>query len=317
MKRVIALLLLCALLLVGCGGQEQPEQTTPVDNAPENSTSEPVAQEVNTDDMAFMKLAIHNIYYLDMDARAADIADLHDKIDADVLLLQEVSKGWIPYINEYMETRGYSYYAYGRYGGEFNDKDLDGGDAFSPILWKTDKFDVVDQGHFWLSMTPDVVRSASWLDGTVSDFPRCNCWVILRDKQTGREIVVTSVHFDAYDDLVKLYSGDLLMQKMYQIAQGRPVIAGGDFNLPIEHMAYLHIAESNYLFDMRHQAVQSCTEGSWNDFNQKPDDDLGMGDHIFMTENVKAMVYDVFIEESYYDGKAISDHYPIVSEFYY
>ncbi len=319
MKRVIALLLLLALLLVGCA-EGQPQNTTPsaepnADNVPAESTLP--EETLNVEDMASMRLAIHNVYYLDMDARAADIADLHDNIDADVLLLQEVSMGWIPYINEYMQTRGYSYYAYGRYGGEFNDPDLTTGDAFSPILWKTDKFDVVDQGHFWLSMTPDVVRSASWQDGTVSDFPRCNCWVILKDKATGREIVVTSVHFDAYSDLVKLYSADLLMQKMYQIAEGRPVIAGGDFNLPVEHSAYLHLAESDYFFDMRHQAVDSATEGSWNNFGKNPDDALGYGDHIFMTSNVVAMKYDVWIEESYYDGKAISDHYPIVSDFYY
>ena len=106
------------------------------------------------------------------------------------------------------------------------------------------------------------------------------------------------------------------MQKLTEIRGDRPAIAGGDWNLPITDPAYTWISTGGYP-DMRHQAEQTTDEGTWNNFGKNPDDDLGYGDHVFMSPDIDAKVYDVWIEESYYDGKAISDHYPIVVEFYY
>lgn len=320
MKRILALILLMTLLLSACGAPADGETeatggSTPVEtDATEASDAADAA--LSTDDMAYMKVMVYNIYYQDIDARAANVTNLLNQVDADVLLLQEVSVGWIPYLQEFMADYGYSYYAYGRYGAEFSDETMDSGDAFTPILWKTDKYDLVESGHFWLSSTPDVVRSARWIDGTVSNFPRCNCWVILRDKETSREILLTAVHLDAYNTTVKYYSTDLIIQKMTELRGDRPAIAGGDWNLPIDDPAYGLIANSDYP-DMRHQAEQTTDEGTWNAFGANPDDDLGYGDHVFLSTNTVAKVYDVLIEESKIDGVAISDHYPIVVEFYY
>lgn len=317
MRKILTMILVLLLLLSACGGQDkgetEPEETHP----PEiGDVTDPTEAMLNTDEMAYMKVMVYNVYYQDIDARAANVTELLHEVDADVLLLQEVSVGWISYLKEFMADYGYSYYAYGRYGAEFSDKEMDSGDAFTPILWKSDKYDLVESGHFWLSSTPDVVRSARWIDGTVSEFPRCNCWVILRDKQTGREVFVTAVHLDAYNSTVKYYSTDLIIQKMTELRGDRVAIAGGDWNLPLEDPAYGLIAGSEYP-DMRHQAEQTTDEGTWNSFGKKPDDALGFGDHVFISTNAVSKVYDVLIEESKIDGVAISDHYPIVVEFYY
>lgn len=313
------MILALMLLLSACGGSGNAGETqTPAaeTTAPAAEAEAPETTEAVAEEKAYMKVVVHNIYYLDMDERADKINALHDRLDADVLLLQEVSKGWIPHLQKYMEEAGYSYYAYGRYGAEFSDAEMDDGDAFSPILWKTDKYDLVDSGHFWLSSTPEVVRSARWMDGTVSEFPRCNCWVILRDKETGREIFVTSVHFDAYNATVKLYSADLLIQKMTELRGDRPAIAGGDFNLPLSDPGYILLANSDYP-DMRHQAEQTTDEGSYNAWDERSEADYGKGDHVFMSKDIDAKVYDILIEESRVDGKPISDHYPLIVEFYY
>ena len=314
MKRILTLILALMLLLSACGGSapETPAAPETTEAPTEEATTAPVVEE----EKAFMRVVVHNIFYQNMDERADKINALHDDLDADVLLLQEVSKGWIPYLQKWMAEAGYSYYAYGRYGAEFSDAEMDDGDAFTPILWKTDKYDLVDSGHFWLSSTPEVVRSARWMDGTVSEFPRCNCWVILRDKETGREIFVTSVHFDAYNATVKLYSADLLIQKMTELRGDRPAIAGGDFNLPISDPGYILLANSDYP-DMRHQAEQTTDEGSYNAWDEKAEADYGKGDHVFMSKDIDAKLYDILIEESRVDGKPISDHYPLIVEFYY
>ena len=180
MKRILTLILALMLLLSACGGSA-PE--TPA--APE--TTEAPTEEV-TDGVDFsayenkVDVLCYNIYYKDVDARSENIQDLILKNDPDVLLLQEVSYDWIPYIKSFMEENAYSYYGYGRHGGELLAEDVATGDQFVPILWKTEKYDLVDSGHFWLSSTPDEVKSAAWVDGTISNYPRCVNWVILKDK---------------------------------------------------------------------------------------------------------------------------------------
>lgn len=312
MKRFICLIMVLLMLGSVCACTQQDEVGTPGENDGQDDVST-----LDKSEMAYMTVYCHNVYYLDMDRRADNMLDLFKKMDGDVILLQEVSQGWIPYIERFMEENNYSYYAYGRYGGEFLDEELEDGDAFSPILWKTDKYDLVDSGHFWFSSTPDIVRSAKWIDGTNSDFPRCQCWVILRDKETGREIVVASVHTDAYNATVRLYSCDLLVKMMDEISEGRPVVMGGDWNMGYETASYELMQENGYP-DIRYSAEITTMSGAWNNFGQIPDDELSVGDLIFISEgNIDAEVFRVLTEEDVYDGEHISDHCPIFAEFYY
>ena len=53
----------------------------------------------------------------------------------------------------------------------------------SPILWKRDKFDVINKGYFWLSDTPDT-ESKGW-DEIYDCFRMC-VYVILREKKRNK-----------------------------------------------------------------------------------------------------------------------------------
>ena len=109
MKKLILLILAAALLLLGgCGGGE---------NTPTEAPTEPPASAGGNDDgpdysayTSQVKVLCYNIFYQDVDDRQANIRDLLTKQDADVLLLQEVSVSWIPYLQAFMQEAGYSYY---------------------------------------------------------------------------------------------------------------------------------------------------------------------------------------------------------------
>ncbi len=314
-KLLIILLALTMLLMAACTGTEAPEQESSEPKQLEDT--QPQESEGGVDYSAYansLRLLVYNIYYKDVDRRAANIQDLILKQDPDVLMLQEVSISWIPYIQSFMADNGYSYYGYGRYGGELSAEGLDSGDQFVPILWKTDKYDLVESGHFWLSSTPDEVKSAAWVDGTISKYPRCVNWVILKDKATGGEVFAMNIHTDPENDMVRTNSCQLAVEKMNELAGGRPVLVGGDWNMGITDTGYQILTESGYP-DVRIKAEDTMFGGSFNAWGERSDDNFAYGDHIFMSQNVAAQKFEVV--NDYYDGEHISDHNPLLAVVYY
>ncbi len=316
MKKLIIWLLLICLLLAGCGAAQEPEQT----EAPTEAEEATEATEEATEGMDLSAYAntarvlCYNIYYKDVDRRAADIQDLILKNDPDILLLQEVSLDWLPHMQSFMDGNGYSYYGYGRYGGEMSAEEQIDGDQYIPILWKTDKYDLVESGHFWLSSTPDVVKSSDWVDGTTSKFPRCVNYVILKDKQSGGELVTMNIHTDPESDMVRTNSCALAVEKLSQIANGRSVVIGGDWNMGLMDTGYSIMTSSGYL-DLRVHAIDADTSGSFNAWGDREEGNFAYGDHIFMSEDMAAELFDVV--EDYYNGEHISDHNPLLAIVYY
>ncbi len=91
------------------------------------------------------------------------------------------------------------------------------------------RYEVLDQGVFWLSETPDVPGSKGW-DAAL---PRIATWVELQDlRDEARTLFVFNVHFDHVGSLAREKSAALLRLRLATIASGRPVILMGDFNDP-------------------------------------------------------------------------------------
>lgn len=315
MKKLLSLLLICAMLgLTACGNGAE-DTDLDADKTVENETGDDKDSEVKDWDSYEnqIKVLCYNIYYMDVADRSENIQDLILKNDPDVLMLQEVSVDWIPYLQSFMSENGYSYYGYGRYGGELSATDLQSGDQFTPVLWKTDKYDLKDSGHFWLSSTPENY-SAAWLDGTVSKYPRCVNWVILQDKETGGEFMAVSIHTDPESEQVRTNSSNLAVQMVNEIRGDRPAIIAGDWNMKLTDEAYLAVTEGGFP-DVRMIAEDADLGGSFNAWGERADDNFAFGDHIFVSDNMAAKTFKVV--DDYYDGVHISDHNPLYTELYY
>ena len=94
------------------------------------------------------------------------------------------------------------------------------------VFYRTDRFERLDGGHFWLSETPDAAGSKSW----DSSLPRMATWVRLRDRRGGAEFLFANTHFDHRGSEARLRSARLLRARLGELAGGRPVILTGDFN---------------------------------------------------------------------------------------
>lgn len=306
MKRKIALLL-CAILLfslVGCGGGSN--------DADENTNQEAENSYSGTE----VNVMSYNVFYQDAEYRSESIFNIIKDADPDVLFLQEVSEMWLPLLHDFMEENGYAYYAYGRYGSEMSGTQ-EHGDQYAPVLWKADKYDVVEEGHFWLSSTPDEVRSSSWEDGTVSEFPRCNNWVKLKDKETEKEFLVSCIHLAAEQGLVRPNSVKLLNQKLPELAGGCPIIIGGDFNMTLTDSTYTRVKDGGFE-DVRFIAEQTeKTKGTFHKFGEYDGQEL-FGDYIFVNKQDNGVAIKTFeiLDDIMEDGTHASDHYPIKSVMY-
>jgi endonuclease/exonuclease/phosphatase family metal-dependent hydrolase len=147
--------------------------------------------------------------------------------------LVETIKGFGPDLLGTQETLGFQrdYLAQQlpEYGvlGVGRDDGKDQGEMMA-LYFKRSRFEKLDDGHFWLSETPDKAGSKSW----DTSLPRMVTWVKLKDlkHEAAQSILFLNTHFDHRGPTARLESARLLRQQIDQLAGGASVIVTGDFN---------------------------------------------------------------------------------------
>jgi endonuclease/exonuclease/phosphatase family metal-dependent hydrolase len=96
------------------------------------------------------------------------------------------------------------------------------------LYYRTDRFEPLRSGHFWLSQTPDEIGSKSW----DTSLPRMATWVVLKDKNNpdAPPIAFINTHFDHIGREARLESARLIRAKAAEIGAGCRVVVTGDFN---------------------------------------------------------------------------------------
>lgn len=95
----------------------------------------------------------------------------------------------------------------------------------SAILFRTERFGLLDSGQVWLSPTPTLPLSRGWAVG----MPRLVQWALLRDRRTGGDLLFASAHLDG-DRTNKDASARLIAATFPPLADQLPVIFAGDLN---------------------------------------------------------------------------------------
>lgn len=111
---------------------------------------------------------------------------------------------------------------------------------FSPIFYNKAKFAFIEGTTFWLSETPNVPGSKGW-DAAIT---RICTYVKLKEKRSGKIVVIFNTHFDHIGDTARLMSAKLILEKIRVLAKKSPVILAGDFNSEPEGKAYIEIINS-------------------------------------------------------------------------
>ena len=93
------------------------------------------------------------------------------------------------------------------------------------VLFRTDKYDLLDSGHFFLTEQPDQPGLA-W----DAAYKRVAVWVLLRNKHSAEEMLIMSTHLDYKGTEARRQGAMLCIARAKEIASGRTAVIMGDLN---------------------------------------------------------------------------------------
>lgn len=227
--------------------------------------------------------------------RKAHLAAQIQFYEPDILGVQEALHSQLQFLKD--ELKVYNYCGKGRDDGAQKGE-------FSAIFFKPEKFDLLEEGTFWLSATPEVPGI-----GWDASYPRVCTYGKFRQKATGKEFWVFNTHFDHQGKEARLKSSRLIHQKISGLnKESLPVILMGDLNLEPETEEIQFLA-SHYQ-DAKNTADHTFgPEGTFNAYEfLKPV--TRRIDYIFLGGEVVAKKYAVLSDSK--DLRYPSDHLPVL-----
>ena len=169
-----------------------------------------------------------------------------------------------------------------------------------PVFYRTDKYELLDEGSFWLSETPEVM-SKSW----GSDHYRVATYVILKDRISGEELVVFNTHLDNKSKEARVEGIALVAEKIRELGS-LPSILMGDLNATPESETIL---STNEAFDDAAVLAQTRDSGAtYHAFGKEPDRERI--DYFLLSKGDFA-VSEYRIVDNGRSGEYSSDHAPI------
>jgi endonuclease/exonuclease/phosphatase family metal-dependent hydrolase len=237
--------------------------------------------------------------------RKAAMAEYLKGTKADLIGLQEV----LPQQRDYLagELAEFDVYSVGRDDGEK-------GEA-TPILYRKERFKLLDKGSFWLSATPDEAGSKGWDAG----LPRVVSWVKLHDKASGLPLLFVNTHFDNRGVEARLQSAKLLVARIAALdgddGDTLPVVLTGDFNCTARQPPYAAITgdEAGEAKLLDAQLISSKPHAG-GDSTSNGFKELRPGakiDFIFVRGLAVASHQ---IDDPRVEGRFVSDHQPVTAE---
>ncbi len=249
---------------------------------------------------------------------------LVEKNDPDIIGTQEADNFWIEVFPQLFPDYTMSY----QYRGASS-----GSDEACAILWKTEKYNLLDKGQFWLSETPN---QPSKMNNQY--YPRIAHWVELEDKATGEKILFFSTHFDfprsekhteGYTQAQIVYLRGLFAKVIAQHPDAYPFIVG-DFNIVFDTDSYRTINDGKEMLDMRDVAndmsvaghcqmgdIRNGTSGAF-----EKDNGSSIIDYIFsqprkqLAVDYYTFLYDrIAVEEKGIAAGPVSDHFAVLADF--
>ena len=168
-----------------------------------------------------------------------------------------------------------------------------------PIFYRTDRLDLLDQGWFFFSDTPDVIYSRTY-NGS---YPAFASWARFRDRRTGAAFRVINVHTDYASRTNRLRSIALVAGRAAPWLQaGETVLVAGDLNARLGDRGVEILQEAGFTF--------APVEGSTYHFDRGLNL-FGAIDHVAWAGDASPLGPPVVLRRRF-DGEWPTDHYPVI-----
>lgn len=178
----------------------------------------------------------------------------------------------------------YDYIGVGRDDGKH-------GGEHSAIFYRTDKFEVLEHGDFWLSTSTDYPNK-----GWDAALPRVCSWGKFRDKSNGFTFFFYNLHMDHRGVKARSESAKLILEKIKELPSECPVVLTGDFNVDQNSDSYALLDNSGVLRDSYQKAeFRYAANGTLNGFHadRKTENRI---DHLFLTEHFSVKKYGILTD---------------------
>lgn len=234
--------------------------------------------------------------------RKAAVCDFLRAHDLDIICLQEVLK-------HQLEDIVSSLPAYSYVGRERTDGEESG--EFTPILFRSSKYQLLASGTFWLSQHPDSIGKRGW-DAAA---PRTATWTKLKEKNgNGKEFYVVNTHLDHKGKKARVQGMRQLKDFLHIPASEYPIIQTGDMNSSEKSPAYNIALTRNFSMSDAYM-IANKRRGvgySYHAFGRKkPVGARVRCDHVFVTNGIKVAEIEI-PREAPANGVYLSDHNPVL-----
>lgn len=237
----------------------------------------------------------------DWKIRKSDVATLILTNNPDIISTQEIAN------TEQLSDLEKLLPAYRIYAKGRDSNDGENGERLG-ILYKTNRFEEVQKGYFFLSEHPQIAGR-----GWDASYNRICVWVKLKDKLNGKELAVFDVHLDNDGTTARKESLRLISDSIQTLAKDLPVLLLGDFNAnPAETSTFDSL--KNILTDARSISKNKPkgnigTFNGWASTTQTATIENRL-DYLFV-KNLPVVNYSV-VTKKYSKYNYPSDHFPVV-----
>jgi len=197
---------------------------------------------------------------------------------------------------------GYDWIGIGREGGSLGE--------YMAIFYNKERLKPLEQSHFWLSDTPQIISSASW----GNQIPRMVTWVRFQDLRSGKTFYMVNTHLDHQSENSRQKSAELIMDKLAAFDKDIPVVITGDFNTRPGSDTH-SIFTGNGLTD-GHLSAKKRTNDHLGTFHNYKDPTGGGSDNRidWILHSTGWNVLHSTIIDEHENGQYPSDHYPVMIE---
>jgi endonuclease/exonuclease/phosphatase family metal-dependent hydrolase len=225
-----------------------------------------------------------------------------DFYETDIVGLQEVLHNQLNDLKQYLP--GYGALGVGRSDGKTQGE-------YSAIMYRKDRFDVLESATFWLSENPEAVGVKGW-DAACE---RIVTWGHFRDRKTGKDFYFANTHFDHRGKIARRESSKLLLSKLKETVKDKPLILTGDFNSVSTNEAIKILKDESspfYLSDTYDLSpLKYGPDWSFHNFGRMPFDRRPIIDYIFIRGKIKTGRHGI-IYDAKDNGLFLSDHNPVL-----
>ena len=178
---------------------------------------------------------------------------------------------------------------------------------YSPILYNSNRLNLLQTDTFWLSETPKVI-SVGW-DAALE---RICTYAQFKHKETGQKFWVFNTHFDHIGELARIQSAKLIHQKIKMLNTNNfPVIITGDFNLTPD-TAPIKIFQNAYVDVMQKTPTNANNYGTFTGFDKLSNGEKRI-DYIFQKGLKTLKSTHIWLKTT--SGGWASDHHPVQAIF--